>query len=92
MLNELQNSLVQASGPQCTACHKVLGTPSLQTQLEVQIREQISKYYEAWLVCDDPTCGKRTRMMSVYGRRCLQKGCRGTVAFEVGVYAYYDFD
>lgn len=61
-------------------------TPSLQTQLESQLREHIGKYYEGWTVCDDPTCGHRTRMMSVYGRRCLRTGCRGSVAFEVSRY------
>ena len=55
----------------------------MQTQLEVQIREHIAKYYESWTVCDDATCGNRTRMMGVYGRRCLRPGCRGSVAFEV---------
>jgi hypothetical protein len=28
--------------------------------------------YEGWTICDDPTCGHRTRIMSVYSRRCLQ--------------------
>lgn len=56
---------------------------TLQAQLEFQIREAISKYYEGWTLCEDPTCGYRTRMMSVYGRRCLRPGCRGRVAFEV---------
>lgn len=58
---------------------------SLQMQLETQIREYISKYYEGWTICDDATCGNRTRMMGVYGRRCLKQGCRGTVAFEVRI-------
>ena len=30
-----------------------------------------------------PTCGPQTPIMSVYGRRCLQPGCRGSVEFEV---------
>lgn len=78
-----QSSILQADGPKCPGCQTVFGTASLQTQLVVQIREHISKYYEGWTVCDDPTCGNRTRMMGVYGRRCLRQGCRGTVAFEV---------
>ena len=56
---------------------------SVQTQLEVQIREHIAKYYESWTVCEDSTCANRTRMMGVYGRRCLRPGCQGKVAFEV---------
>jgi hypothetical protein len=52
-------------------------------QLETQIREHISKYYEGWTVCEDQTCGQRTRKMGVWGRRCLRQGCKGKVAFEV---------
>ncbi|KAM6489911.1 hypothetical protein JOM56_014723 [Amanita muscaria] len=55
---------------------------SLVIQLEGQIRSWIAKYYEGWMVCDDPVCGNRTRSMSVYGRRCLYPGCRGAVHFE----------
>ena len=64
-------------------CEAPLGNESMQVQLEVQIREYISKYYEGWTVCDDPTCRNRAKMMGVYGRRCLRPGCRGSVTFEV---------
>lgn len=67
----------------CTQCRGELSIASVQTQLEVQIRTHIARYYESWTVCDDPTCGNRTRMMGVYGRRCLRPGCRGAVSFEV---------
>ncbi len=60
-----------------------MGMASVQTQLEVQVREHIAKYYEGWTVCEDATCGHRTRMMGVYGRRCLRPGCLATVTFEV---------
>ena len=60
-----------------------MNAASILVQLEVQIREHINRYYERWLVCNDPTCGNRTRMMSVYGRRCLRDGCRGNVVYEV---------
>jgi DNA Polymerase alpha zinc finger len=66
--------------PSCSA--PILGG-SLQTQLEVQLRRHISRYYEGWLVCDDAVCGRRTRMMRVYGRRCLSEGCKGVMGFEV---------
>ncbi|KAJ7574363.1 hypothetical protein C8J56DRAFT_839134 [Mycena floridula] len=83
-LSDREGCIVFASGPQCpnASCRKPLGLPSLQTQLEVQIREHIAKFYEGWTVCTDQMCGHRTRMMGVYGRRCLHKGCHGTVAFE----------
>ncbi|KAI0369754.1 hypothetical protein BV20DRAFT_967411 [Pilatotrama ljubarskyi] len=81
-LADREKSLVRAAGVACPHCRGQLGTASLQTQLEVQIRAHIARYYESWTVCDDPTCGNRTRMMGVYGRRCLRPGCRGTVSFE----------
>lgn len=52
-------------------------------QLEVQIREHISKYYLHWTVCDDQTCGVRTRSQGVYGRTCIRPGCQGTPRQEV---------
>lgn len=60
---------------------------SILCQLESQIRAQTSTYYEGWLVCDDPSCGNRTRQISVYGHRCLgpsgrAEGCLGRMAFE----------
>ncbi|KAG5220024.1 DNA-directed DNA polymerase alpha catalytic [Salix suchowensis] len=76
-------SILQPAGPSCPACSFAFSIPSLLCQLEHQIRTHISKYYEGWLVCDDPTCDNRTRMMSVYGKRCLRSGCRGNVGFEV---------
>jgi DNA polymerase alpha subunit A len=56
-------------------------------QLEHQIRQQTSKYYEGWLVCDDQACGNRTRQMSIYGHRCLgpkglAHGCLGKMRYE----------
>jgi len=84
------SSILQASGPTCPGCQTAFSTPSLQVQLVAQIREHISKYYEGWTICDDPTCGNRTRMMSVYGRRCLRPGCRGTVAFEYSDMSLYN--
>ncbi|KAF9244111.1 hypothetical protein BU15DRAFT_86076 [Melanogaster broomeanus] len=72
----------ESSGPACLACSHKFGTPSLQAQLEVQIRACIGRYYEGWTICEDPTCGHRTRSMGVYGRRCVRQGCRGTARFE----------
>jgi DNA polymerase alpha subunit A len=82
-LSTFQKSLVLTSGPTCLACKQPLGLASVQVQLETQIREHIAKYYLGWTICDDPTCGNRTRMMSVYGKRCLKPGCLGRVTFEV---------
>ena len=78
-----QSCILSPQGAACPSCLKPIALGSLLIQLEVQIRTWIAKYYEGWTICDDPTCGHRTRMMSVYGRRCLQPGCRGSVEFEV---------
>ncbi|KAI0692497.1 hypothetical protein BC835DRAFT_1407020 [Cytidiella melzeri] len=84
------SSLLLPSGPTCPGCQASMATASLQAQLESQIREFISKYYEGWTVCNDATCGNRTRMMGVYGRRCLIPACQGTVAFEYTDAQLYD--
>ncbi|KAH7920526.1 hypothetical protein BV22DRAFT_1073766 [Leucogyrophana mollusca] len=81
---ERDSSVLLSSGPTCPACNTPMGIASLQTQLEVQIRACVARYYEGWIECDDATCGNRTRSMGVYGRRCVQEGCRGTVRFEYG--------
>ncbi|KAI9876415.1 MAG: DNA-directed DNA polymerase alpha catalytic subunit pol1 [Pleopsidium flavum] len=70
-----------------TSCGKPFSTHSVVAQLENAIRQQTGKYYEGWLVCDDPSCGNRTRQMSVYGHRCLgpkgqATGCLGRMSYE----------
>ncbi|KAG9309455.1 hypothetical protein JVU11DRAFT_10424 [Chiua virens] len=80
---ERDSSILQSSGSVCPACNRQLGRASLQTQLEVQIRACIERYYQGWTVCDDTTCGARTRSMSVYGRRCVKPGCSGTVGIGI---------
>ncbi|PPQ85267.1 hypothetical protein CVT25_010040 [Psilocybe cyanescens] len=82
-LNDPEADILQPTGPSCPSCTKTISLGSLQTQLEIQIRESISKYYQGWTVCDDSTCNNRTRMMGVYGRRCLRTECKGHVTFEV---------
>ncbi len=80
--------LLKPEGLFCHACLKPIKDGSLHAQLEVQIREFVSKYYESWTICDDQTCGNRTRVMSVYGRRCIRTDCRGRVTFEVSCYLF----
>ena len=68
-------------------CGKVLPIASVTAQVEYQIRQMTIKYYDAWLVCDDSSCGNRTRQISVYGKRCLgpkglARGCRGVMHYE----------
>ena len=94
MFSPPKTSILFITGPACPVCSKTISAGSLQTQLEVQIREHIAKYYEGWTVCNDPPCKYSTRMMGVYGRRCLRSGCTGRVAFKVTqihFYAFWDY-
>lgn len=76
-------------------CQKPLANLTVVAQLEHQIRMLLARYYEGWLVCDDPSCGNRTRQMSVYGHRCLGpqglgKGCLGRMGWEAGEKAIWN--
>jgi DNA polymerase alpha subunit A len=78
--------ICSANGITCQYGH-VLSNLSIVAQVEHQIRQQTSKYYEGWLICDDQACGNRTRQMSVYGHRCLgpkglAQGCLGKMHYE----------
>ena len=70
-------------------CGTLFRTLALVAQVEHAIRTLTNQYYEGWLVCDDPSCGNRTRSMSVYGHRCLgpqglARGCLGKMGWERG--------
>lgn len=49
-------------------------------QVTLLMRECLQKYYDNVLVCDDPTCGLRSRQQSVIKNMC--SGCRGVVFQE----------
>ncbi|KAJ2926264.1 hypothetical protein H1R20_g10824, partial [Candolleomyces eurysporus] len=84
LIHDRSKPFLKASGFVCLSCEKPVSYIGIQLQLESQIREYIAKYYEGWTICDDQTCNNRTRMMGVYGKRCLRapQGCRGQVTFE----------
>ena len=80
---------VTPEGIVCPApdCRRPFSTLTVVAQLEHAIRTHTSKYYDAHLVCDDSSCGNRTRQMSVYGHRCLgprgrAEGCLGRMRYE----------
>ncbi|CAO1598471.1 DNA-directed DNA polymerase alpha catalytic subunit pol1 [Xanthoria calcicola] len=88
---------ITAEGVHCPAegCGKLLPTLSLVCQLETAIRSATNRYYDNWLRCDDPSCGNRTRQMSVYGHRCLgprgrAEGCLGRMQYEFSERALYN--
>jgi DNA polymerase alpha subunit A len=69
------------------SCKAQMQNLALVAQLESQIRQHLAKYYQGWLVCDDASCGLRTRSISVYGHRCLGlkglgHGCSGRMRYE----------
>lgn len=86
---------VSASGVVCGNCGSAISTLSIVAQVEHAIRTQTSRYYEAWLVCDDSQCGNRTRQTSVYGNRCLgpkglARDCLGRMRYEYSEKAIYN--
>ncbi|GAA5986163.1 hypothetical protein JCM11641_004732 [Rhodosporidiobolus odoratus] len=91
-ISENKAELLSKNGLFCSniECQSPLSAPSLAIQLDLQIRAFIAKFYEAWMVCDEQTCGNRTRMMSVYGKKCLIAGCRGGMHFEYSDAKLYD--
>jgi hypothetical protein len=73
---------IDNEGVKCGNCGKVQSAAGMAMQVENRIRAHINRYYENTLVCSD--CEVRTRMMGVYGRRCVSKvGCRGEMRPEV---------
>ncbi|KAI8375408.1 DNA polymerase family B-domain-containing protein [Choanephora cucurbitarum] len=70
------------SGFNCTKCHLTININSVRVQVTLAIRKHIQRYYEGWYVCDDVTCNNRTRMLSVFGRRCMVENCRGSMKRE----------
>ncbi|CCJ31341.1 unnamed protein product [Pneumocystis jirovecii] len=63
-------------------CGKKIPIYTVSAQLESQIRNHNSIYYNAWLLCNDPSCANRTRQIGVYGKRCSIKNCQGQMYFE----------
>lgn len=79
------NPLIRSKELTCpnSHCHRPIEMPSLALQVDNQIRTVIAKFYESWLVCDNSSCEHRTRMVSIYGKRCLKDLCVGTMESEV---------
>ncbi|KAF2843119.1 hypothetical protein M501DRAFT_993968 [Patellaria atrata CBS 101060] len=82
-------TLVSHQGITCPSskggCGNIFPNYSVIAQVEAQLRQQIARYYDAWLICTE--CSKRTRQMSVYGHMCLGpqslgKGCAGRMSMQ----------
>jgi len=90
-------SAVSSAGITCPAsgCGTALRNITVVAQVERQVRALLARYYEGWLACDDPSCGLRTRQISVYGHRCLgskglARGCLGKMRWELGEKAVWN--
>lgn len=86
---------VTPQGVVCPSCSALIPNLSIVAQVERAIRTETARYYEGWLVCDDASCGNRTRQMSVYGTRCLgpkglAKDCLGRMRYEYSERGIYN--
>lgn len=88
IIRTLENGDV-VCGLDCTKCQKTISPTSLRIQLILTIRKYIQRYYDGWFVCDDETCGNRTRMLSMFGRRCIINSCRGSMKREVSLNDFF---
>ncbi|CDZ97565.1 dna polymerase alpha catalytic subunit [Phaffia rhodozyma] len=84
------NSHIRSTGIHCSECSKRYALPSLAVQLEIQIRDHISRYYQAVMVCDDQACLASTRAIGVYAKQCLMPNCRGQMHLEYTDAALYN--
>ncbi|KAI9890987.1 MAG: DNA polymerase alpha catalytic subunit [Vezdaea aestivalis] len=76
-------------------CRSMISVFTVAAQLEAQIRHFTTKYYDAYLVCDDSSCGARTRQTCVSEHRCLgpqrlAHGCSGHMRYEYSEKALYN--
>ncbi|SJX64596.1 related to POL1-DNA-directed DNA polymerase alpha, 180 KD subunit [Sporisorium reilianum f. sp. reilianum] len=68
-----ERNAISTKGIRCTnpACQRMLPLATVAIQLELAVRTYVERYYAGWTECSDPNCGSRTRMASVYAKRCL---------------------
>jgi DNA polymerase alpha subunit A len=59
----------------------------MKNSMSILIRDQLQKYYEGVVKCDDPACGLETRQLSVNGGVCLNRGCNGRMSSVVSDHA-----
>jgi DNA polymerase alpha subunit A len=67
---------------ECGTCTKIMPIGSMLNQLLCSLRACIATFNESWMVCDDTTCGCRTRQIGVLVRKCPVFGCRGFLSLE----------
>lgn len=84
--------LERCSNPNCTSI-PMDNLWYIQNQLSIVIRAHIRKYYEGWMICEDPTCGYRTRLINpnfVKGFPECRQCQRSVVRKEISSLALYN--
>jgi DNA polymerase alpha subunit A len=59
-------------------------------RLSLAIREHQRRYGQAWMICDDTSCGRKTQQLSVCGAACTALGCTGRMNFAYSDSALYE--
>lgn len=83
VINELIPKESPSSSPwmSCQNCDKLMTLESIGSQINQQIRKFITKYMQNWMICDEPSCGERTRRLRP-SATCFVKRCPGTMRQE----------
>ena len=55
----------------------------LSNRINCEIRRQTQRYYSGFYKCNDSSCGRRSRDLSVKDNRCQAQGCKGRMEREV---------
>eukprot|EP00512_Aurantiochytrium_limacinum_P014721 CAMPEP_0171586346 /NCGR_PEP_ID=MMETSP0961-20121227/12525_1 /TAXON_ID=87120 /ORGANISM="Aurantiochytrium limacinum, Strain ATCCMYA-1381" /LENGTH=331 /DNA_ID=CAMNT_0012144089 /DNA_START=119 /DNA_END=1114 /DNA_ORIENTATION=- len=71
-----QQSNAAQSGLHCPKCEHPIDLAYLANVLHLTARAAVKKYYEGWLLADDPSADLRTRQQSVIGRSFTMNGRR----------------
>jgi len=72
------------SGLRCPSCEMSIDASYLSNVLQMAARKAVSKYYEGWLIADDPSADLRTRQQSVLGKSFVLNGRRVQLVPEYG--------
>ena len=70
------------SGLCCSSCGHIANWQALAIRVTKDVRMHIKNYYNYWLICDEPSCGNRTKQTSVLNHLCMKPNCRGMMQQE----------
>jgi DNA polymerase alpha subunit A len=70
----------------CPHCEEFQPEPYVHNIMDMYFRTFVKKYYEFWMVCEEPSCKSRTRQLLYKpskGAICPTPGCKGLMFPEV---------